>query len=79
MTLVLAQAIKFVHSVPREADEPSVMLEVVASPDRAYYDGGFGPEPDLFEQGFCDECGIEITSTAKQAFCPACGGLRELT
>ncbi|HEX5401105.1 MAG TPA: hypothetical protein VFX16_02245 [Pseudonocardiaceae bacterium] len=55
------------------------MLRGVAWPDRDYYDGGFGPEPDLFENGFCEECGIEITSTAKRAFCPTCGGPRELT
>jgi hypothetical protein len=78
-TLVLASATRFDDSVPREADESSVTLEVVAWPDRDYYDGGFGPEPDLFEQGACERCGIEVTSTAKRAFCPVCGGLCSLT
>jgi hypothetical protein len=47
--------------------------------DRDHHDGDFGPEPDLFEQGARERCGIEVTSTAKQAFCPACGDLRWLT
>jgi hypothetical protein len=30
-------------------------------------------------KGACERCGVEITSTAKQAFCPACGDLCWLT
>ncbi|GAB1646237.1 NUDIX domain-containing protein [Krasilnikovia sp. MM14-A1259] len=78
-TLVLAEATKADDTVPLLADEAPVTLDVVAWPDRDYYDGGFGPEPDLFEGGFCEECRVEITSTAKRAFCPVCGRLCHLT
>jgi hypothetical protein len=77
--LVLAEATIFDQSVPRTPDDRPVILEVVAWPDRDYYDGGFGPEPDLFEQGACARCGLELTSTAKRAFCATCGALCFLT
>ncbi|TDC63920.1 hypothetical protein E1200_21275 [Actinomadura sp. GC306] len=53
--------------------------ELVAWPDRDFYDGGFGPEPGLWEQGTCPGCKVEVTSTAKRAFCPHCGTLCQLT
>ncbi|MFI5843707.1 hypothetical protein ACIA8K_28800 [Catenuloplanes sp. NPDC051500] len=77
--LVLAEATRYGETLPRTADDPAVSLEVVAWPDRDYYDGGFGPEPGLYEQGYCARCEIELTSTAKQAFCPICGSLCRLT
>jgi hypothetical protein len=77
--LVLAEATTYDETVPRTADDPPVTLEVVAWPDRDYYDGGFGPESELFEQGHCVRCDVEVTSTAKQAFCAICGTLCELT
>ncbi|MCR6487300.1 hypothetical protein M8542_31175 [Amycolatopsis sp. OK19-0408] len=49
---------------------PSV--DVVAWPDREYYDGGFGPASGNWESGTCPECGLDVVSTAKRAFCPAC-------
>ncbi|MFI0407836.1 hypothetical protein ACH34S_18165 [Actinomadura sp. 3N508] len=54
-------------------------IEVVAWPDRDYYDGGFGPELALYEDGACSGCGLEVCSTAKRAFCPLCGTLCGLT
>jgi hypothetical protein len=77
--LVLAQAVKADETVPVIAGEAPVRLEVVAWPDRDYYDGGFGPDPNLYEDGTCPRCGIEVTSTAKRAFCPICGQRCELT
>jgi hypothetical protein len=77
-TLVLAQATR-ADATARMPDEPSVTLEMVAWPDRDYYGGGFGPEPDLYEQGTCRTCRVDVTSTAKQAFCPTCGEICGLT
>ncbi|GIF73320.1 hypothetical protein [Asanoa siamensis] len=77
--LVLAEATRADANVPRMPDEPPVTLEMVAWPDRDYYEGGFGPEPDLYEQGTCRTCGVDVTSTAKRAFCPTCGEVCELT
>jgi hypothetical protein len=77
--LVLAAATIFGEEVPLTADDRPVVLEVVAWPDRDYYDGGFGPQPDLFEQGACARCGVEVISTAKHAFCAICGELCYLT
>jgi hypothetical protein len=47
-------------------------VAVVAWPDRDYYDGGFGPEPELWEQGTCTGCGMAVVSSAKRATCPVC-------
>jgi hypothetical protein len=77
--LVLAEARIYGETIPRPAQDPAVDLEVVAWPDRDYYSGGFGPEPELFEQGHCIQCGVEVTSTAKQAYCAICGSLCHLT
>lgn len=77
--LVLADASVYDETVPLTAGDPPVDLEVVAWPDRDHYDGGFGPEPDLLEQGHCDQCGTDVTSTAKRAFCAICGTLCHLT
>jgi hypothetical protein len=54
-------------------------LAAVAWPDRDYYADGFGPEPALYEDGTCAGCGIDVTSTAKLATCPACEGICNLT
>src|SRR5215469_7477107 len=54
-------------------------FSAVAWPDREYYDGGFGPEPELGENGTCPGCGIEVVSTAKRAWCPVCGTRCQLT
>lgn len=54
-------------------------VAVVAWPDREYYDGGFGPEPELGEQGTCTGCGLEVVSSAKQAVCPVCATRCQLT
>ncbi|WP_284748520.1 hypothetical protein [Amycolatopsis sp. RTGN1] len=67
-TLCLAE----VSPVPARDDLPPV-VEIVAWPDRDYYDGGFGGEPANREQGSCLACGLEVTSSAKRAFCPVCG------
>ena len=77
--LVLAEATILDETVARAAGEAPVMLKVIAWPDRDYYDGGFGPEPELFEQGACARCGIDVTSTAKVALCPICGEVCYLT
>jgi hypothetical protein len=77
--LVLAEAGIYDETVPRTGDDRAADLEVVAWPDRDHYGGGFGPEPDLLEQGRCDQCGLDVTSTAKQAFCAVCGTLCYLT
>jgi len=73
-TLCLAE----VSPVPGRHDLPAV-VEIVAWPDREYYEGGFGGEPANFEQGSCLACGIEVTSSAKRAFCPVCGSGCRLT
>ncbi|MES9540445.1 hypothetical protein [Actinomadura sp. NPDC000600] len=70
-----------------EVSRPSVgepsstqpLIEAVAWPDRDFYDGGFGPESALYEQGHCPDCGLDVTATAKRAFCPLCGTLCQLT
>ncbi|GIE81812.1 hypothetical protein Aph02nite_77620 [Actinoplanes philippinensis] len=77
--LVLAEVTVFEDGISNTADDRAVPIEVVAWPDRDYYGGGFGPESGLFEQGRCRRCGVDVTSTAKQAFCPICGELRHLT
>jgi hypothetical protein len=61
------------------ADPRDLLISAVAWPDRDYYDGGFGPEPELWEDGTCPSCGIEVTSTAKRAVCPVCGTVCSLT
>jgi hypothetical protein len=76
---VLAKEMTFDDTAPRGPGNLAVMLKVVAWPDRDHHDGGFGPEPDLFEQGACERCDVEIISTSRQAFCPACGDLCWLT
>jgi hypothetical protein len=65
-TLVLA-------TVTVTEGEPDTLAEFVAWPDRDYYDGGLGLDQGLWEDGRCERCGIEVTSNAKRAFCPACG------
>jgi hypothetical protein len=60
-------------------DPQDLFVAAVAWPDRDFYDGGFGPEPELWEEGTCWGCGIEVTSTAKRAACPVCGTACELT
>jgi hypothetical protein len=52
---------------------------VIGYPDRDFYDGGFGPEPELWESGSCPGCGAEVCSTAKRAVCPICGSMTSLT
>lgn len=54
-------------------------VAAVAWPDRDYYGGGFGPEPELWESGGCTGCGVEVVSTAKRAACPVCGTPCQLT
>jgi hypothetical protein len=69
--------------VTRQADgrgyPRDLFISSVAWPDRDSHDGGFGPEPELWEGGTCRGCGIEVTSTAKRAACPVCGTTCELT
>jgi hypothetical protein len=61
-------------------DSPEdLLIQAVAWPDRDYYDGGFGPEPELWESGTCPSCRIELASTAKRAACPVCGTACSLT
>ena len=64
-----------------DADPPlnEPYVEIVAWPDRDHYGGDFGPEPALYEQGACPQCGLEVTSTAKRAFCSLCGAVCSLT
>jgi hypothetical protein len=52
---------------------------VVGYPDRDYYSGGYGPEPELWESGTCPGCGEEVVSSAKRATCPICGSMTSLT
>jgi hypothetical protein len=49
-------------------------LEGVAWPDRDFYDGGFGPDPDLWQNGTCRMCNTDVVSTARRATCPVCSG-----
>ncbi|GIH52943.1 hypothetical protein Mro03_81220 [Microbispora rosea subsp. rosea] len=75
-TLVLAE----ISWLPgRDPSLTQPFIEAVAWPDRDYYNGGFGPAPANYEQGSCPSCGLEVTSTAKHAFCPLCGTLCQLT
>jgi hypothetical protein len=55
------------------------VIAVVAWPDREYYGGGFGPEPELWEDGTCPGCGVNVVSTAKRATCPVCANPCQLT
>lgn len=74
--LVLAEIVRL------PGEDPSVTetsIEVVAWPDRDHYNGGFGPETAHYEQGTCEGCGLEVTSTVKRAFCPLCGTRCQLT
>jgi hypothetical protein len=74
-SLVLAEVV-------RQVDPPGIpeglLVAAVAWPDRGYYEGSFGSS-DLFENGICPECGIEVVSTAKRAACPVCGASCSLT
>jgi hypothetical protein len=65
--------------IGRLPGEDTTYIEAVAWPDRDHYNGGFGPEMANYEQGTCAGCGLEVTSTAKLAFCPLCGTRCELT
>ncbi|MCW3844826.1 zinc ribbon domain-containing protein [Micromonospora yasonensis] len=60
-------------------DEPGLQLELVAWPDRDYYDGGLGIDQGLWESGHCAKCDTEVASNAKRAFCPYCGSRCDLT
>ncbi|MEU7995226.1 hypothetical protein AB0B83_07785 [Micromonospora sp. NPDC049060] len=60
-------------------DEPGLDVELVAWPDRDYYDGGLGIDQGLWENGRCARCDVEVTSNAKRAFCPYCGSGCALT
>ncbi|MEO3775466.1 hypothetical protein ABGB16_01170 [Micromonospora sp. B11E3] len=71
-TLVLAEATRF-------EDEPGLEVELVAWPDRDYYDGGLGIDQGLWEQGHCTECDTGVVSNAKRAYCPYCGSRCGLT
>lgn len=70
--LVLAEATAY-------EDDPGLEVELVAWPDRDYYDGGLGLYQGLWENGHCAKCDIEVTSNAKRAFCPSCGSRCSLT
>jgi hypothetical protein len=67
--LVLAEVTRVNGGVP---GQEGANVAVVAWPDRDYYDGGFGPEPELWEQGTCTGCGLDVVSSAKRAMCPVC-------
>jgi hypothetical protein len=56
-----------------------LIVQAVAWPDRDYYAGGFGPEPELWENGTCPSCRIELASSAKRAACPVCRTACSLT
>jgi hypothetical protein len=74
-TLVLAEVTQ-----TESLDHPDELLvQAVAWPDRDYYDGGFGPEPELWENGTCANCHIDLVSTAKRGTCPVCGAACSLT
>lgn len=60
-------------------EEADTLAEFVAWPDRDHYDGGLGIDQGLWEDGRCEQCGIDVTSNAKRAFCPVCGGRCALT
>ena len=77
-TLVLAEVSRVLLEEDPGFSEPPY-IEVVAWPDRDHYNGGFGPEPANYESGSCPSCSLEVASTAKQALCPLCGTLCELT
>ncbi|GAA4237606.1 hypothetical protein GCM10022254_50120 [Actinomadura meridiana] len=69
-------------SLPLDGDssltEPP-FIEAVAWPDRDDYDGGFGSDLGLYEQGRCAGCELDVISSAKRAFCPVCGAVCHLT
>lgn len=50
---------------PGVDDQDRWTVAAVAYPDREYYDGGYRPEQDLFEDGTCERCGTPVESTAK--------------
>lgn len=60
-------------------DEADPTVEVVAWPDREYYEGGLGPDQGLWEEGRCERCGLDVTSNAKRAYCPVCASRCGLT
>jgi hypothetical protein len=61
-------------------DEPDGLdITLVAWPDRDYYDGGLGPDQGLWEDGHCEQCGADVSSNAKRAYCPVCGSKCALT
>lgn len=64
---------------PGLGDEDRWTVAAVAYPDRAYYDGGYGVELEMLENGSCERCGAEVQSSAKRASCPVCGGMCWLT
>jgi hypothetical protein len=62
------------------SDSPEdLLVQAIAWPDRDYYDGGFGPEPEPWGNGACPGCGIELASTAKRAACRVCRTACSLT
>ncbi|MFI7261187.1 hypothetical protein ACIBP4_02610 [Micromonospora maritima] len=70
--LVLAAATQY-------ENEPGLDLELVAWPDRDYYNGGLGPDQGLWEDGHCARCDTDVTSNAKRGYCPICGSRCTLT
>ncbi|WP_141908923.1 zinc ribbon domain-containing protein [Micromonospora sp. A202] len=70
--LVLAEATDY-------EDEPGLEVQLVAWPDRDYYDGDLGIDQGLWENGHCTKCDTEVVSNAKRAFCPYCGSRCGLT
>lgn len=70
--LVLAEATDY-------EDEPGLEVELVAWPDRDYYNGGLGIDQGLWEHGHCAKCDSGIVSNAKRAYCPYCGSRCGLT
>ncbi|WP_435207015.1 hypothetical protein [Micromonospora sp. bgisy143] len=59
--------------------DPSLDIELVAWPDRDYYDGELGMDQGLWQNGRCPRCDVEVTSNAKRAHCPYCGSACTLT
>lgn len=60
-------------------EAPETVLNLVAWPDRDYYDGGLGPDQGLSEAGPCSTCEIDVSSNAKRGYCPACGTTLDMT
>jgi rubrerythrin len=50
----------------------------IAECDQEHYAGRFGGI-DLCQEGTCDQCGITLLSTAKNAICPICDSKARLT